>query len=28
LSVLYRVKHRLGVGDFLEHQANAVYQEE
>jgi hypothetical protein len=28
LSVLYRVKHRLGIGDFLEHQADAVYEED
>jgi hypothetical protein len=25
LDVLYRVKHRLGVGDFIEHQADAVF---
>jgi hypothetical protein len=28
VSLLYRVKHRLGVGDLLEHQAEAVYMEE
>jgi hypothetical protein len=28
LSVLYRVKHRLGVGDWLEHQAGLVYEEQ
>lgn len=26
ISLLYRVKHHLGVGDFLEHQAGAVYE--
>jgi hypothetical protein len=25
ISLLYRVKHHLAVGDFLEHQAGAVY---
>lgn len=28
ISILYRVKGRLGVGDFLEHQWDAVYTEE
>jgi hypothetical protein len=28
ISTLYRVKHRLGVGDFLEHQFDTVYMEE
>ena len=26
ISLLYRVKHHLGVGDFLEHQADAVFE--
>lgn len=28
ISILYRVKHRLGVGDFLEHQFDTVYMEQ
>lgn len=28
ISTLYRVKHRLGVGDLIEHQFNNVYREE
>jgi hypothetical protein len=28
IGVLYRVKHVLGVGDWMEHQANAVYEDE
>lgn len=27
ISVLYRIKHRLGVGDFMEHQFGTVYEE-
>lgn len=28
ISILYRIKHRLGVGDLVEHQFNNVYSEE
>lgn len=28
ISILYRIEHRLGVGDLLDHQSNNVYIEE